>query len=729
MRAAFLSATLVASLLSAGIARADDTSQLQGLLEEEVVSTASKSEQQASDAPAFSRSLTYDDIRRYGIRSLDEAIDFLAPGVRMQKGLLSPEIGARGVHFTGDNADHVLLLVDGHVLNEPYFGSVQLGQGAGIPLELIDHIEVILGPGSAIYGSNAVLAVINVVTKSAETYKGTHVAAEVTGVNAFRTTATGGYTFEAFGRKNELVAGLTYYHQDGPAFDIPPQNIGNDPADGRPMRFSPNGPGTGFWGGRVEKAYYTYVPGAHLRFTRDRFEVIARGSFMKQGDPTNPGDFDEPRNAFKEYRASFSVKQGILLGTIGEAYARVFADFSDWRREFFASRLLACPYAGTRTCNYSTLTDAQRIGAEVQATFDWTHDGKYTTLILGTGQLNSFGSSFERKDADTGAVLVQPGDIVPQQSRSVFAVAAQQNWRPIKWLTFNGGARVDKDERFAAVFSPRVMAAVRPWDGGTLKLIHSQAFRAPSYFETYGATPVIIRNFGLDPERVRSEEAVVEQRLGAHRVALGAFYTRYSAVVRQEQLTLAEAADAVAQQRTPLPFASTITLYEFRNADQITNYGFTSAYDGTFIDGKLRFGASLTGALSDDRYGRPLTVGPRVFGNGRVSYDFGDPHQVDGLPTVALAGSFASKSVVDRGYDAGFVPIPYAPPQLDLRATVTGAVPVVKGLSYRAILNHAFHPSTPFAIGFGTKSLPTHTQPTLSPVQAWSATLGLQYDF
>ncbi len=54
---------------------------------------------------------------------------------------------------------------DGHAINEPLFGTARFDRGAGIPLEMVDHIEVILGPGSVLYGSNAMLGVINVITK------------------------------------------------------------------------------------------------------------------------------------------------------------------------------------------------------------------------------------------------------------------------------------------------------------------------------------------------------------------------------------------------------------------------------------------------------------------------------------------------------------------------------------------------------------------------------------
>ena len=76
-----LSATLLVALASAP-AQAQDISELEGLLSEQVVSTASKTSERASSAPALSTSISADDLRRYGMRTLGEAIDFLSSGRR-----------------------------------------------------------------------------------------------------------------------------------------------------------------------------------------------------------------------------------------------------------------------------------------------------------------------------------------------------------------------------------------------------------------------------------------------------------------------------------------------------------------------------------------------------------------------------------------------------------------------------------------------------------------------
>src|SRR6187397_456985 len=98
--ASSLSAALVLALASSA-ARAEDISDLEGLLSEQVVSSVSKQSERASSAPALSTIISGEDLRRYGIKTLAEAIDFLSLGVASSDNLNGGEIGARGVLITG----------------------------------------------------------------------------------------------------------------------------------------------------------------------------------------------------------------------------------------------------------------------------------------------------------------------------------------------------------------------------------------------------------------------------------------------------------------------------------------------------------------------------------------------------------------------------------------------------------------------------------------------------
>ncbi|HVO20518.1 MAG TPA: Plug domain-containing protein [Anaeromyxobacter sp.] len=152
-----LSFGFIAALLAAGAgpARADGIAELAGLLDEPVVSTASRATETAQLAPATVTVVSGDDLRRYGLDSLSHAINYLTTGMIAAPSYATPEIGVRGVLLTNDYGNHVLVLLDGHPLNEPWDGTACYDGSVGVPLDLVDHVEVILGPGSALYGPNA----------------------------------------------------------------------------------------------------------------------------------------------------------------------------------------------------------------------------------------------------------------------------------------------------------------------------------------------------------------------------------------------------------------------------------------------------------------------------------------------------------------------------------------------------------------------------------------------
>jgi outer membrane receptor for ferrienterochelin and colicin len=155
----------ICGLLSLSVSARAQSDGLDALLGQSIVSTPSKGSETDTTAPATSTVITAEQLRRYGLRSLDEAINYLSLGMATSSSLHAAEVGARGVLINGDYGNHVLLLLDGHVLNEPWNGTAYFERGAGVPFELIDHIEIMLGPGSVLYGSQAMLGVIHIVTK------------------------------------------------------------------------------------------------------------------------------------------------------------------------------------------------------------------------------------------------------------------------------------------------------------------------------------------------------------------------------------------------------------------------------------------------------------------------------------------------------------------------------------------------------------------------------------
>ncbi len=139
---------------------------LQELARVDVV-TASLSPQPLSELPASLSVITRKQIRESGARNLYDLLR-LIPGVRVDLGNRGrPVISIRGVQT--DSSNHLLFLLDGHVLNEPGNGSAAfLYDLSRLPLHNVQRIEVLRGPGSPVFGANAFLGAVNVITRSPE---------------------------------------------------------------------------------------------------------------------------------------------------------------------------------------------------------------------------------------------------------------------------------------------------------------------------------------------------------------------------------------------------------------------------------------------------------------------------------------------------------------------------------------------------------------------------------
>jgi outer membrane receptor protein involved in Fe transport len=171
---------LCAAALAYTVARGavtPETADLEALLNQPVYA-ASKFAQQAAEAPAAVTVLTAGDIRAYGWRTLADVLN----GVRstyVRYDRFYSYLGVRGLARPGDFSSRLLVLIDGMRVNDNIYGQAGVGREFPLDVALIERVEFVAGPGSALYGSNAVLGVVNIVTKSAASLAGGSVAFEL----------------------------------------------------------------------------------------------------------------------------------------------------------------------------------------------------------------------------------------------------------------------------------------------------------------------------------------------------------------------------------------------------------------------------------------------------------------------------------------------------------------------------------------------------------------------
>lgn len=700
---------------------AAEIGDLEGLLNENIVTTASKTAQTGSSAPATSVTLTAEDLRRYGIHTVAEAIQFLSLGGSVSE---VGEVGARGLHMAEDRGSHVLLLVNGHAVNEQLFGSARFDRGMGMPLEMIDHIEFILGPGSVLYGSNAMFGVINVVTKSASATPKAYVVGESELVTSWRVGAGGGREFQFFGKPASLTIGLEYYQADYPSQSLPLQPVSDDPVTAAPWRAGRNGP-YGFWGGPND-GYDLRIPSGHLRLKWKDFELNGGASLYRVNAPTghsrrfepNGSNYNDPENYQTDLRVWADAKQRARVATNAELTARLYADSFEYHRYNNVSAKYYCQYSGVDTCQKETLGLSRWAGSEVQLAFDWFNDETFTTLLGVDGRIRYSGHKVDQRNADTDEPLESSTSVL-SKTDGIVGAYAQQTWQPVPVFGLNAGARFDAYTAFGSHVSPRLAANLSPWRGGTLKAIYSEAYRAPTWYEAELTNAAQIKAKDLDAETVRSVELSLDQKLGTHRLIFGGFRSWWNDLIQLQTLSGDELREA--QRNGEAPF-SIFAASQFRNVTSIDSYGYNAGYEGTLASGRLHLGLNVTEAFSRQqqpgRVDAPVPLAPSIFGNARVAYTLpGD------WPTLGIAARLSGRRAVDAALDPLFVNPPYAKPQLELRGTVSGVVPGVRGLSYRVSANYAFSKHGAYTTGV------LRPDPLLGLVDRFRVTVGLQYDF
>ena len=705
----------LAVFAAGGAARADDTRAIESLLSESVVSTASQEAETSSMAPATTVVVTAEELRLYGAQTVQEALPYLVQGFTSLSGPNEESEAIRGVVIPVSGAAQVLWLLNGHRVNT----ELRPTKRFELPIDLVDRVEVVLGPGSVLYGSNAMQAVINVITKAPATLQGARVGVDSWLPYTVRPWATAGTTFELFGSKGGVAAGVQHFGKDGPGVDYPVMDHGVDPATGQPYRFTSDPVGTGIWGGRMRRQTFERKTSAFVQTTLGELKLDVQAQVAKSPIFSSTVDFDARSSWMDDRALRVDLAYGRRVSPIVHVSERLYLDGFTSELQHQSSRAPVCGVDGG-TCLLRVYEQALIGGAEVQGRFDWMRDGLFTTLVGVDARLRRVQMKTDHIDAATGQPFLATSGLVDRGAPLVGAYA-QQIWEPLRWLGLNAGARLDVDPRFDPVLSPRQTVRVRPWDGGTLKLMHAQAYRAPSFFESDFAVSLAPKNPDLKPEHVHGNEASFEQRFGSHRWAVGVFRNTFENLIEFHEFTGAERAAFVAA--NPGQIAP---LFQHGNVSRVSVLGFDLAVSGALVGDRLKYGLSITEADARFEQGGvtgPLEGAPRLSGNARVSYDLGG-----GLPTVGLATSFYDRTLTERALTGGFDPVPYAPAQLEGRLVVAGAVPLVPRLSFRAYVSAAAADRSPILVGPMASATEAQPGAFLMPVHRFRAFAGLAYE-
>ncbi len=474
------------------------------------VSIATGSQQPLARAPAVATVITARDIEAMGATQLEQVLESV-PGLHVSvwSAPLNPIYSFRGIH-TGYNPQ-VLMLVNGLPITNVFLGDRSQIWG-GMPLENVARIEVIRGPGSALYGADAFSGVINVITKTAADIQGTQY-----GLRAGSFESREGW-IQHGGNLGPIEA--AFY-------------LGISKSDGykksieRDLQSSLDA----VFGTRASKA-----PGP---ISASRDAIDARADLA----------YDKWRFRTGYQQRELGVGVGVADSLDPEARApssRLYVDLgyqnANWAPNWdvsavvgyydikdkpgdpgytlfpagafggaFPNGAIGNPGHSERHSNASvsafyTGFDHHRVrlgtGFRIEDLYQAAESKNFNLVAIpGVGPVFVPLPNVVDATGDPSLIFIQP------QKRRVKYVFAQDEWSFAKDWALTAGVRHDRYSDFGGTTNPRVALV---WDAAynlVVKALHGRAFRAPSFAEQYNINnPVALGNPNLRPETIATSE-------------------------------------------------------------------------------------------------------------------------------------------------------------------------------------------------------------------------------
>ncbi len=440
------------------------------LTQSEEVTAASRSTEGVDDAPSSVSIISQRELAALRYPTLVEALRGL-PGVYSWNDRSYQAVGFRGLGRLGSYGNRVLVLVDGHPLNDNWLGSSYVGYDARAGLEDVERIEVVRGPGSVLYGTNAFSGVINLVTRR-PSERGGELGISTAESGVARGRARANVPFAGGGG---LWASAAIARGGGRDFYFPELDADSRGADG-------------FEAGTLEGRLYRgawsaawYLQSHHKQLPTGEYETLLA----------------DPRTEQTDARASLELKAEPRWSSSLSTLTRVHANH--YRFDGGYARAPAEDGLETDTFRGTWLGLEQRV--------ELTPNDLVKLTLGGEGQLHL--QVKEQARNESGIFL---DDDHPYQVGAAYALV---DVRPSERLHLAAGARLDAYSTFGRSLSPRAALVAKPYAAGNSKLMFGKAFRAPSVYELYyndgGITQV--QSPDLSPESVYSLELEHAHRL------------------------------------------------------------------------------------------------------------------------------------------------------------------------------------------------------------------------
>jgi outer membrane receptor for ferrienterochelin and colicins len=438
---------------------------------------ASERLQPVTEAPSSVTIVTADEIARYGYRTLADILRGVR-GLYVSDDRNYSFLGVRGFSKPGDFNTRVLLLINGHPVNDNVYNQAQVGSEFGIDPAMFERVEIIRGPASSLYGTGAFFAVVNVITRTGASLHGTSVAV---GEGSLDTQLVRAATGQRLANGLDFAVSGTYQQSDGvqrlyfPAFDTSATN---------------DGIAEGLDGDRVGQLY------GHLAFK----DVTITATYGRRAKdvPTAPYgtvfNLQEPRTRTIDRRTLVDAQYDRPVGRTRVAIRGSF-DRYDYDGVY--------PYPGVTADDPAIINYDSGLGTRVGV------EGRLTRALPARQTLTAGGEFFDNIQQDQDAHDDNSAGTKIHQSSQQRAAYVQDEIRLTDWLLVNAGLRYDGYQGLTHV-TPRAAVILMPSPNHSFKYLYGQAFRAPNAYEL-NMYSLGMPNPNLHRESIDTHEVVWEQ--------------------------------------------------------------------------------------------------------------------------------------------------------------------------------------------------------------------------
>jgi vitamin B12 transporter len=581
----------------------------------EIVVTATQYPTTADSVAATVSVIRGEDLRTRGVRFVADALREIPGAQVVQSG---PYGSAASLFVRGGESDYVKVLVDGVPVNQPG-GSFDFGS---LTTDNVERIEVLRGPGSVLYGSDAISGVVRIITRQGEGRAAVTAGGEggSFGSARFEGSSLGGGDWGGWSASlSRLTSDGTYAFNNDYRNTSASARLGVSPDDRTRVGFAAR------WYDAVYHFPTDFIgtPVDHNQRTTDRTLALA---------------LDGSR------RLSAAVEAQLVLGR------------SDMTTRFLNE---PDPPPGPADAS-SSRVDVDRTSAEGRL-----------QLRLPAGVRGVAGSAFEREHQNDGTA---------DRDRDNWGFYAQATATPIGRLQLTGGGRLDHNDRFGDFWTYRASALAFAAPHTRLRASVGTGFKEPSFFENFDS-PFSVGNPDLKPERTFGVEGGLDQDLLGERLGVGVtvFAQRFRDLIQYTFLTAAptdpnyfnvaaanaSGIEATLRIRPRGPLQGSVSYTHLHT--EVTDAGFDAGDAATFVQGErlLRRPADAVTVRADAALAERLRLGAALLWVGsRDDIQFAlfpSPSRRVTLPSYATVDLSASATIL-RGHPGV--------PGLDLTARV-----------------------------------------------------------